>query len=117
MAKAKIVKSEAAKIEGLGEAENTQKQAADVVAKTKKSAGKTKMDVKNSTKSAVKPSVKKTTAKVSAAKDISRNDATSRVNKIAEAVDTVKKMNPIAGKKAKNSKKNKNASVKEGIEP
>jgi RNA polymerase primary sigma factor len=115
MAKAKIVKSEAAKIEGLGEAENTQKQAADVVAKTKKSAGKTKMDVKNSTKSAVKPSVKKTTAKVSAAKDISRNDATSRVNKIAEAVDTVKKMNPIAGKKAKNSKKNKNASVKEEI--
>ena len=115
MAKAKIVKSEAAKIEGLGEAENTQKQAADVVAKTKKSAGKTKMDVKNSTKSAVKPSVKKTTAKVSAAKDISRNDATSRVNKIAEAVDTVKKMNPIAGKKAKNSKKNKNASVKEEV--
>jgi RNA polymerase primary sigma factor len=115
MAKAKIVKSEAAKIEGLGEAENTQKQVADVVAKTKKSAGKTKMDVKNSTKSAAKPSVKKTTAKVSAAKDISRNDATSRVNKIAEAVDTVKKMNPIAGKKAKNSKKNKNASVKEEI--
>jgi RNA polymerase primary sigma factor len=115
MAKAKIVKSEAAKIEGLGEAENTQKQAAVVEAKTKKSAGKTKMDVKNSTKSAAKSSVKKTTAKVSAAKDISRNDATSRVNKIAEAVDTVKKMNPIAGKKAKNSKKNKNSSVKEEI--
>jgi RNA polymerase primary sigma factor len=115
MAKAKIVKSEAAKIEGLGEAENNQKQAAVVGAKTKKSAGKTKMDVKNSTKSAVKPPVKKTTAKVSAAKDISRNDATSRVNKIAEAVDTVKKMNPIAGKKAKNSRKNKNSSVKEEI--
>ena len=110
MAKAKMVKSEAAKIERVGEAENTQKQAAVVEANTKKSAEKTKVGVKTSTKSAAKPSVKKTTAKVSTAKDNS-----SRVNKIAEAVDTVKKMNPIAGKKAKNSKKNKNASVKEEI--
>jgi len=114
MAKAKMVKSEAAKIERVGEAENTQKQAVVVEEKMKKSAEKTKVGVKNSTKSAAKPSVKKTTAKVSTAKDISRNNS-SRVNKIAEAVDTVKKMNPIAGKKAKNSKKNKNASVKEEV--
>jgi len=115
MAKAKMVKSEAAKVEKVGESENTQRQAAVVEAKTKRSAEKTKVGVKTSTKSAAKPSVKKTTAKVSAAKEISRNDSASRVNKIAEAVDTVKKLNPVAGKKAKNSKKNKNASVKEEV--
>ena len=114
MAKAKIVKSEAAKIERVGEAENTQKQAAVVEEKTKRSAEKTKVSVKTSTRSADKPSVKKTTVKVSTAKNISRKDS-SRVNKIAEAVDTVKKMNPIAGKKAKSSKKNKNVSVNEEV--
>lgn len=112
MAKAKMVKSEAAKIGRVGEAENTQKQAAVIETKTKRSAEKTKVSVKTPAKSADKPSVTKATVKASTAKDISHKDS-GRVNKIAEAVDSVKKMNPIAGKKAKSSKKNKNVSVNE----
>ena len=109
MANAKMVKSEAAKIERVGEAKNNQKQAAEAETKMDGSVKKNNVDKKAlTTKSAAKSSAKKTSINVSAAEDNS-----SRVDKIAEVVDTVNKMNPNIGKKIKNSKKNKSASVKE----
>ncbi|GJL71916.1 MAG: RNA polymerase sigma factor RpoD [Nitrosomonas sp.] len=111
MANAKMVKSKAAKIERMGEAKNNQKQAADAETKMDGSVEKNNVGKKGlTTKSAAKSSVKKTSIKVSAAEDNS-----GRVDKIAEVVDTVNKMNPNIGKKIKNSKKNKSASVKEEI--
>lgn len=111
MANAKMVKSKAAKIERMGEAKNNQKQAADAETKMDGSVEKNNVGKKGlTTKSAAKSSVKKTPVKVSAAEDNS-----GRVDKIAEVVDTVNKMNPNIGKKIKNSKKNKSASVKEEI--
>ena len=114
MAKAKMAKSEVTKMEGVEKAKNTQKQTVVVGAKKKGSTEKDKVGVKISAQSAAKPSVKKAGTKVSAAEKNSHNNS-SRVSKIAEAVDTVQKMNPIAGKKTKGSKKAKNASVKEEV--
>lgn len=110
MANTKMVKSEAAKIERVGESENKQKQAADAETKMEDSAEKNNVGKKTLTKSTAKSSAKKTSIKVSA----TENNA-SRFDKIAEAVDTVNKMNPNTGKKVRNSKKNKSTSVKEEI--
>ena len=110
MAKAKIVKSEAVTVEKTDEAKNTQRQAAAVETKKKRSTGKAKVSVKTTTKSAAKSPVKKTIAKVPATKNNS-----SRASKNAEAVDAIKKTNPIAEKKAKGSKKVENTSAKEEV--
>jgi len=71
---------------------------------------KNNVNKKSLTKSASKPSAKKTSAKASAAENNS-----SRVDKIAEAVGSVNKMNPTIGKKVKNTKKNKSASAQEEV--
>lgn len=112
MANAKMVKSEAAKIERMVESKNNQKNAADAGTKKKGSVEVEKNNVnkKSLTKSASKPSAKKTSAKASAAENNS-----SRVDKIAEAVGSVNKMNPAIGKKVKNTKKNKSASAQEEV--
>lgn len=112
MAKAKMAKSEVVKREKAEKADNIQKKAAAVGTKPKGMTKKTKVDVTIPAQSVAQSSINKVGDKISTS-DNNSDDNLNRVSKIAEAVDTVQKMNTMTGKKIKNAKKAKSASAKE----